>query len=233
MGFPVHGIDLDAPIIKMSLSDVIEVTRKNGLERAAKTLLRNMLFDRKTWRDFRLAIELETSTQFTAPIDRLIVGNAASVDSWQKVPRRLDFIYSDDVFEHVPAEDLEAVVENMADRLRPDGLAVISPMIFTGICGGHLVEWYRGSLRTDAVHRSEPWEHLRKRRFTADTYLNEFARDDYRAIFSRRFEIVEEISADPSLGREFLTDDIRKELSDYSEEDLFSNKVRFILRQKT
>ena len=34
----------------------------------------------------------------------------------------------------------------------------------------------------------------------------------------------------PELGRRYLTPDIRRELASYPEEELFSNKVRFVLR---
>ena len=40
----------------------------------------------------------------------------------------------------------------------------------------------------------------------------------------------EETPLMPELGRRYLTPDLRRELASYTEEELFSNKVRFVLR---
>jgi hypothetical protein len=71
---------------------------------------------------------------------------------------------------------------------------------------------------------------LRKRRFNANTYLNCLSRADYREIFSRHFDILEEKVMHPNLGREWLTDEVRAELPQWSEEELLSNRVEFALR---
>ena len=45
--------------------------------------------------------------------------------------------------------------------------------------------------------------------------------------------IVEDDEVEPGLGREFLTDDVRRELSQYDEYELLSNDVRFVLRPRS
>jgi hypothetical protein len=71
-----------------------------------------------------------------------------------------------------------------------------------GITGGHLIEWSRWALRQPPSERhSEPWEHLRERRFNPTTYLNELTRAEYRELFGA-FEILEERVTQPALGRE-------------------------------
>jgi len=142
-----------------------------------------------------------------------------------------DLIFSEDVFEHVTRTSLEALVPKMARWLKPDGLALIRPNIFTGILGGHLAEWgYPSVLDPTQRRKSTPWEHLRARRFPPNTFLNEFRRSEYRELFSRAFAIVREEVLLPDLGREYLTDDVARELDAYPEEELFSNKVLFVLR---
>ncbi len=62
----------------------------------------------------------------------------------------------------------------------PPVSALIRPNVFTGITGGHLVEWNRAAIREPpARRRSEPWEHLRGRRWRANTYLNEMTLAQY------------------------------------------------------
>ncbi len=82
------------------------------------------------------------------------------------------------------------------------------------------------------LRRSEPWEHLRRKRFRANVYLNELMRADYRRLFSQHFEIVEERVTKPDLGREYLSPEVAEELKRYSDEELFSNGVLFVLRPK-
>ena len=55
---------------------------------------------------------------------------------------------------------------------------------------------------------------------------------DYRELFSKHFETLEEKVKRPDFGKEFLTPKIRQELSSYSEEDLLTNQVLFVLKPK-
>ena len=190
-------------------------------------MLRFALFDWKERRNLdkslrKLGMELKIEPH------RLIVADAAELD----IPAHsLDFIYSEDVFEHIPVETLRLLVAKMARWLKPSGVALIRPNVFTGIVGGHLAEWFPNIVSDhDRRRRSEPWEHLRKRRFRPNTYLNELSRASYRELFGARFEILEERVRSFELGREYLTPEVAKELSRWPEEELFSNQTLFILR---
>src|SRR5262249_16771969 len=132
--------------------------------------------------------------------------------------------------EHIPVPSLEALVAKMARWLKPTGLALIRPDIFTGISGGHLLEWF--DLSDHRSRRSEPWEHLRKKRFRGNVYLNQLTRAHYRRLFSRHFDIIEERVADPDQGRRFYTPEVAEELKAYGEDELFSNGVQFVLRTR-
>ncbi len=142
----------------------------------------------------------------------------------------LDLICSESVFEHIPIPSLEPLLAKMARWLKPSGLALIRPDIFTGISGGHLLEWF--DLREHRRRRSEPWEHLRKRRFHGNVYLNELTRADYRRMFSQHFESLEENVVDPDQGRTFYTPEVAADLKQYGEKSSFSNGVQFVLRAK-
>jgi hypothetical protein len=74
-----------------------------------------------------------------ASTTRLIVADARVVEV---EPESLDLVISEDVFEHLQRDTVEQVVAAMARWLRPTGIA-LRPNVFTGITGGHLIEWSR------------------------------------------------------------------------------------------
>jgi SAM-dependent methyltransferase len=231
LGVDITGVDLDRPVLRATPGEFLRILREQGAERALKSLVRAILFDRRERSALARAIERETGRSFTNPVDRLRVSDAASDAFWRTMPP-LDFIYSEDVFEHIPSEGLQRMAGAMAASLKPDGLAFIRPDVFTGITGGHHPEWYAHTLSAPRRRRSEPWEHLRKGRFSASTFLNRWSRADYRRLFARHFEIVEERASNPDLGREFLTPEVRAELEQYPEAELLSNQVLYLLRPK-
>jgi SAM-dependent methyltransferase len=227
MGVAATGVDAEVPILTGSPREYLEAYRRNGLERVAKSLLRRTLFDRRERHAFRAELSRRGLTERVDP-EAFVVADAADLDL---AGGSLDLIVSEDVFEHIALPSLERLVPAMARWLRPDGLALIRPNVFTGITGGHLVEWYRSSFeRPGLVRRSEPWEHLRRRRFAANTYLNELTRANYRQLFSASFEILGEQVKRPDLGRDLLTPEVAAELSGWDEDELFSNQVLFVLR---
>ncbi len=232
LGVNARGVDLDQPVLQGRAAEFATILRQNGWERWLKSVVRFHIFDWKQRLDLRRALQARKRALVVDPA-RFLVGDAAGDDlNHRLAPQSLDLIYSEDVFEHVPAESLPKLVQNMARWLRPRGLALIRPNIFTGITGSHLLEWYGHRVGDQAPRRSEPWEHLRKNRFTANTFLNGLTRADYRKIFSAHFAIRDEVVAAPELGRAWLTPALRAELSAYSDEELFSNNVLFVLTPK-
>ena len=231
LGVDVTGVDLDRPLLRGTPTELVRIWRTHGAERAAKSLVRCLLFDRRERRALARAVEAETGRPFVLPVERMRVSDAAAEAFWRDLPP-LDFIYSEDVFEHIPRDGLERIVPAMARALKPGGLAFIRPDIFTGITGGHDPEWYTYTLAAPRQRRSEPWEHLRRDRFPANTFLNRLTRAEYRRLFAEHFEILEERVALRDLGREFLTPEVRADLARYGEDELLSNNVSFVLRSK-
>jgi len=226
LGVDAYGVDLDAPLLHGSWSELQNMYRLNGTERVLKSFIRFYIFD-AIWRR-RLASELKRrGRELVVPENRLLFQDAASVD-WPD--QSLDLITSESVFEHIPQPSLDVLLAKMARWLKPTGIALIRPDVFTGISGGHLLEWFY--LKENKARRSEPWEHLRKKRYQGNVYLNEFTRADYRRMFSEYFEILEENVVDPDKGRQFYTPEVARDLSAYGEDELFSNGVQFILRTK-
>ena len=227
MGMDASGVDAEVPFLSGSCQEILAAFRQNGLERTLKSLLRYMLVDKRE--QSALAHELRQQGQgLRIDKPRFLVSDAATLDF---PDNHFDLIFSEDVFEHVARASLEALVPKMARWLEPDGLALIRPNIFTGILGGHIAEWGYPSVLDPAQRRkSSPWEHLRARRFPPNTFLNELRRSEYRGLFSQVFAITKEVVLLPDLGREYLTGDVARELGAYPEEELFSNKVLFVLR---
>jgi Methyltransferase domain len=226
-GADVLGVDLDQPVLR--LQDVIASSRTNGLERALKSAARYVLFDLSENGQLTRFLARVGGRPFEVPLDRLVVADASDPAFWEAYPGPYDFVYAEDVFEHIPEGDLRDVVAQLATHLTDDGVAVIRPMIWTGIKGGHRAEYffYRGGPAPASV---PPWEHLRGRQF-APVYLNKLTRRDYVRLFKEHLEIVEEVELEPDLGRELLTPELRTQLSAYDDYELFSNKVSFVLRR--
>lgn len=231
-GIDVRGVDLDMPLMKWTPGNLVRIGRQSGWIRAAKSSVRYFLSDLKEWASIGRMFAETHGTPFRLPLDRLAVANAAS-DAFWDAAGTLGLVYSEDVFEHIPRENLGNLVERMARALAPDGLAIIRPNVFTGITGGHHIEWYPHRVPdTETPRQTEPWEHLRQNRRPADTFLNGMTRRDYVALFSRYFEILENRAEAPDLGRSYMSDAIRTELAAYDDDELFSNRVLFVLKPR-
>ena len=227
LGLNVFGIDLDRPTLRIfSPTTYLDIWRRNGSRRMLKSLTRGLLFDWHERSELNRALA-ERGTCLRIDEKVFCVGNAAE---YAFAPMSIDFVYSEDVFEHIASRDIDAICRNIQRALTPTGIAVISPCLFTGICGGHLTEWYPGVVTKPMKRVSEPWEHLRKRRFNADCYLNEMSVKEYLEIFERYFHVLDVINESPGLGESYLTDEIRSELPRFDPSELTSDKWTFVLR---
>jgi hypothetical protein len=231
IGADVTAVDLDRPILRGYPDEFIDAWRRNGPARAIKSFLRFWINDLAERRAVYRALGKRAKRR-GLPAERLVVASAAEAALWRRFDGDLDLIVSEDVFEHIAPDELRTIVAHMADALAPDGIAMIRPMIFTGICGGHHLEWYEHRVDVDMPRATRPWEHLRGDRHPADTYLNRMTRRDYRELFSGRFEILEESVKRPDLGRSRMTPELRAELKDWPDEELFSTAVMFVLRRR-
>jgi SAM-dependent methyltransferase len=235
-GVDVRGIDLDYPLLAFSPARLFRMARTNGIERALKSAVRYLVLDRRQYRAMREALverkTLKPEASFWGDFaSRLAVRNAADPAFWTEAGR-FDFIYSVDVFEHIPKPQVDAIVKAMAGALQPNGVALIRPDLFTGISGSHRPEWYKERLGEDFVRKAPPWDHLRENRFPANSYLNRMRLAEYEEIFGKYLAIAEKKPIDYGQGREFLTPEIRAELAAYSDDELLTNNIDYVLRCK-
>lgn len=231
-GCDAIGIDLDQPLARLSLRRAAAVFRHNGAVRGLKSVLRALLFDRAEYRALARMLARRFGCAMRLDETRILVGDAGRPAVWAAAGGDFDLIYSEHVFEHIPAEDLRRVLALMAGRLRPAGVAIVTPLVFTGICGGHDIGWYRDRVDHPPLLRGPAWGHLTGETPPPDTYLNRLTLADYRALFAETFAILREEVRHPDLGRRYLTPARRTRLAAWPEEELFSNAVRFVLARK-
>jgi hypothetical protein len=229
MGIDVEGVDAEQPVLRGTPAELLAAWRTNGPERALKSMLRRAVFDPRQRAAFRRELAAGGLSWRCDP-SRLRVSDAADVE----LPAgSLDLVFSEEVFQSVEMSSLQRIVPAMAAWLRPGGLALIRPNVFTGITGGLLQEWSRWSVANPPrTRQSEPWEHLRQNRFAPNTHANGLTRAQYREIFASHFELIEERVKAPDLGREHLTAAVAADLAAWPEEDLFSNCTLFVLRKR-
>jgi 2-polyprenyl-3-methyl-5-hydroxy-6-metoxy-1,4-benzoquinol methylase len=231
LGYDVTGIDLDQPLVRLTRANLRALWERNGFVRTGKSALRRLVFDGAEYRNLDRLVRHLTGRPLALDTSRLVVGDASAPATWDRAGGRFDFIYSEDVFEHIPREQLPAVVDLMSERLSPDGLAIVSPMIFTGISGDHNPDWYHHRVDAADAARSPAWGHLTGEAVPADTFLNRMSRAEFRSLFQCRFVIEEETAVFGDLGRRHLTPERAERLAAYPPDELFSNKVRFVLRR--
>jgi SAM-dependent methyltransferase len=229
MGIDARGVDAEVPVLSGRPSEFVAMARRNALERGAKSLVRFALFDSRERTALNQALARHGLLPRLDPA-RLVVADAGALEL---EAGSVDLIFSEDVFEHIARDTLQALVPKIARWLRPGGVALIRPNIYTGITGGHLLEWSRRAVRDPHRRRnSEPWEHLRRRRVEANTHLNRMTRADYRRLFASSFVIHQELVTQPDLGRAYLDERARAELAQWPDEELFSNQTLFVLGRR-
>jgi ubiquinone/menaquinone biosynthesis C-methylase UbiE len=228
-GARATGVDIEVPMFDLKPATLRRIYRSNGAERLLKSAGRHLLFDRAAERRLRKAIaEAYPGAGFDH--GKLVLGDAADLDL---ADASFDLVTSEDVFEHMTPDSIARTLAGVRRWLKPGAVALIRPNVYTGISGGHLREWSVNAVRDrpEEPRQSAPWEHLRGGRFQPNTFLNQLTRADYRAAFeSAGFEILEERPRLPELGASLMTPEIRAELSEWPDEELFSNQTLFVLR---
>ena len=220
-GAEVTGIDMEIPTYKMNLKLLLKVAKINGFERAIKSLIRHLLFDKKYYKD--LKEQYQKHFDLNTLDCRLM--NAAKMEF---ADNTFDFAYSTWVFEHV--DNVSESLKEVNRVLKPGGLAWIGIHLFPSLSGGHNIEWI--DPENNPSDKVPVWDHLRENRFPINTYLNKLTLDQYREIFRNNIKIIEEKLTFE--GEKYLTEDLKNNLTaeDYNKDDLLTRTVVFICRKK-
>lgn len=151
------------------------------------------------------------------------------------VAERLDFedgsfdiVHSNATWEHV--EDVGRANAEIARVLRPGGIAYIEIHLFPSVSGGHDLPWIVPG-QTD-LGNVMAWQHLRDPQWRPPVFLNRLRERDYRNLFEATpgLDIVDWIT-EYTEGTELLTADIRRELQNYTPDELTKRSIIAVVRR--
>ena len=138
-----------------------------------------------------------------------------------------DLVTSVAAFEHFL--DVPKVVAELAHVVQPGGVVWVCIHPFTSPSGGHNLGFVEIPLR-HVPYSVEPWDHLRKRHLPFKVPLNEWRLLQYREVFARYFEIVNEYCAVRE-GEHLLTPELQKELSAFDRDELTCGAYVIVARK--
>jgi len=139
-----------------------------------------------------------------------------------------DVIHSNATWEHIP--DVPAANRTVAGALKRGGIAYIEIHLFPSLSGGHDLPWITPgrTILGDVM----PWQHLRHPKWQAPVYLNRLRERDFRRAFEETpgLEIVE-WRTEFTEGQDYLTDEIRAALPDFSDDELTKRSIIVVVRK--
>jgi len=221
-GAKITGIDINIVCPGFSLKKYWKIFKKDGFERAVRSLLREAFFDRLYYEELKKVskIPLKWNAIDLREID---------VTDMPFLNCSFNLIVSNAVFEHI--KDVPKATSELERVLKPNGMAFIGIHLFASLSGGHNLKWQDPDAM-DSWSDVPPWDHLRGKKYPSLDYLNELREEEYRKIFEKKFEIVEWHKGKKE-GEKFLSPEIMRELSDYRKEELLQRNVFIVLRKKS
>jgi SAM-dependent methyltransferase len=223
-GNQVTGIDPEVVTAGPGIGAFLRIARANGVERAAKTMVRQLLFDPPY--DRRLSELIgKRVTRRGLDIRQLSAIQLPFPDF------TFDAVISNAVFEHLP--NVRGAVDEVTRVMKRGGVCHIAIHLFPSLSGGHHMGWaFPDQSIPEGV---PPWDHLRGNQHPAHVYLNQLKESDYRAQFeaeSRRLELLDWITSWTE-GEKLLTPAIEAELAGrYTREDLLKREIVVIGRRR-
>jgi SAM-dependent methyltransferase len=214
----VTGIDLDVLPRGFDPIGYWKLARSNGIGRALKTLGRKLSgFDRHYNREICRQSGLERLPSFK--LFQMDAGQLQFEDG------SFDWVYSFDVFEHLP--DPAGVLRQVKQVLRSGGVFSAYIHLYTCDSGHHDLRIYLPG-RGDLPH----WAHLRPAtRAAVQTYvfLNRLSLQQWRAIFDAEmpgttFTLIK-VETDQSVCDALPALREKNELDDYKDEELLSDRI--------
>lgn len=212
-GMRNHVTALDLDVIPTGPMGYLKMIQENGFGRFAKTVGRQLFVGKANRAAWAKAIGAKT---LQAPT--LMHGNIC-----QQVPKHksYDGVISWSVFEHLP--NPEAALTHVIEALRPGGLFYISLHLYTSNSGHHDIRAFTG--KEDALPL---WAHLRpstSHLIEPSSYLNGWRLSQWRELLTAKApgftEYLESYEHKQKYGSQ-MTPELRKELSDYTDEELYT-----------
>jgi SAM-dependent methyltransferase len=223
-GCKVTGVDARVGVrwgLGLDLSRYTAYLKSAGLLRTVRKAAGELAYDRTYFRELARLTSLDLH-------DRGLDLREMDVQAPQLPAGEFDVIHSNATWEHIA--DVPAANRTVADALRPGGIAYIEIHLFPSLSGGHDLPWIVPG-RT-SLGDVRPWQHLRDPAWQAPVFLNRLRERDYRRYFEQTagLEIVD-WRVEFTEGREYLTDEIREQLHDYTVDELTRRSIIVILRK--
>lgn len=219
----VVAMDRDVIPTGFNLGTYWEMARTNGLGRVLKTGGRHLLVGRPMQKAFE-----KLTGQSASKLPTLSYGD---IETEPLDPESFDVVMNWSVFEHIG--DPKRALENLIAALKPGGVLHISIHIYTAHDGHHDIRAFTGD--GDAL---PIWGHLRpstQDQIEPSSYLNEWRIDDWRKLFAEVAPGADEYLDEYEVRERFtpqLTTEIREELADYSDEELFTVNAVYTWRKE-
>jgi ubiquinone/menaquinone biosynthesis C-methylase UbiE len=156
--------------------------------------------------------------------DTLVCGDVSSLPFRDQ---SFDAITSVAAFEHFL--EVPKVLKEVHRIARPGAFIWVLVHLFSSPSGGHNVSLSQVPLRS--IPRGiDPWDHLRKRRLPFRVPLNEWRATQYLSAFEKHFEVVKQYCALRE-GEHLLTEQVQRELSNYSRDELTCGAYVIVARR--
>jgi SAM-dependent methyltransferase len=220
-GAEIIGIDMEVPTYRMNFKIFFKVMRINGPERAVKSLIRHILYDKSFYKTL--------SQKYGKPVimDKLDI-RLMDATRLSFEDNTFDYVYSAWVFEHI--DDVDAALGEMSRVLKTDGIIWIGIHLYPSLSGGHNLDW----MNPDASppEKIPPWDHLLENRYPANAYLNKLKLKEHKKLFVKHFKVLDMQLTEE--GHSILNPDLEKKLGEkgYTREDLLTRIAVFICRKK-
>ena len=219
----VTGIDTDLLAARQGFVTTVQMLRRNGLLRTAKTTLRKIIgVDRNTRRE--LALQLGVGKLPSPKLYQMDAGNTTFPNE------SFDVIYSRAVFEHLT--DPATVIAEIHRILRPGGVMFIRLHLYTSDSGIHDTRIFAN--RRDHLPF---WSHLRPEhalKVRPNSFLNGIRLRDWTELFTCQMpscRVTARCDAPDSERRELAKLRQANELGEYSDEELLSPTVDIVWRK--
>ena len=208
-----------------------KIMRANGLKRAAKSVLRKVLFDKLYLKQMEASAGINLS-QFISKINFIMADPTAA--DYPLPSDKYDLIVSNAVLEHV--DDVKKYFKEVSRLLNKGGLSHGLIHNYYSISGGHNLE--NAFPDSNPSSRVPPWDHLRNNQYPTHIYLNKLKPEDYKAAAAAaNLEVL--IFEDRDInhnsggleGEKLLTPEVWEELSVYPRNLLLTRSFCIICRK--
>jgi SAM-dependent methyltransferase len=223
-GCKVTGVDARLGVrwgLGLDLSRYSHYWKSAGLLRTVRKAAGELAYDRTYFRELSRLTGLDLE-------DRGLDLREMDVQAARFPANEFDVVHSNATWEHIA--EIPAANRTVAHVLRPGGIAYIEIHLFPSLSGGHDLPWIVPG-RT-SLGDVRPWRHLRDAAWKAPVFLNRLRERDYRRHFEETggLEIVD-WQVEFTEGKEYLTDEILKQLPDYTMDELTRRSIIVILRK--